>query len=144
MLTCDPKSPRTELRAGIDFLGKIARRRAVAFLVSDFLADGWQQAMRVAAKKHDLVPVVIADPMEEALPDVGFMTVEDLETGEVLEFDTGGPEAREYEALVKRRASDRPARLRRMSIETAHGQPDKPSVDGLAAFCPAREKRMRH
>jgi len=144
ILTFEPKSPRTDVRAGIDFLGKIARRRAVAFLVSDFLADGWQQAMRVAAKKHDLVPVVIADPMEETLPDVGFMTVEDLETGDVLEFDTGGPEAREYEALVKRRAADRAALLRRMSIETVDVQTDKPYVDALVAFFRAREKRMRH
>src|SRR5262249_37821384 len=144
MLTCDPKSPRTELRAGIDFLGKIARRRAVAFLVSDFLADGWQQAMRIAARKHDLVPVVIADPMEEALPDVGFMTVEDLESGAVLEFDTGGPEAREYEALVKRRAADRPALLRGMSLETVDVQTAKPYVDALVAFFRAREKRMSH
>jgi uncharacterized protein (DUF58 family) len=144
ILTFEPKSPRTDLRAGIDFLGKIARRRAVAFLVSDFLADGWQQAMRVAAKKHDLVPVVIADPMEELLPDVGFMTVEDLETGDVMEFDTGGPEAREYEALVKRRAADRAGLLRRMSIETVDVQTDKPYVDALVAFFRAREKRMRH
>src|SRR5262249_60482480 len=105
MLTCDPKSPRTELRAGIDFLGKIARRRAVAFLVSDFLADGWQQAMRIAARKHDLVPVVIADPMEVALPDVGFMTVEDLETGAVLELAPGGPEWGQYAAPVEVRAT---------------------------------------
>ncbi len=144
ILTFTPRSPRTDLRIGIDFLGKIARRRAVAFLVSDFLAEGWTQAIRVAARKHDVVPVVIADPMEESLPDVGFLAVEDLETGGVLEFDTGGPEAREYVALVKRRAAERANLLRRMSLETVNVHTDKPYVDALVAFFRAREKRMRH
>jgi uncharacterized protein (DUF58 family) len=144
ILTYEPRSPRTDLRAGLDFLGKIARRRAVAFLVSDFLAEGWNHAIRVASRKHDLVPVVIADPMEEVLPDVGFMAVEDLETGAILDFDTGGPEAREYAALVKRRAADRAASLRRMKLETVNVHTDKPYVDALVAFFRAREKRMRH
>lgn len=144
ILTFEPRSPRTDLRAGIDFLGKIARRRAVAFLVSDFLADGWHHAIRVAARKHDLVPVVIADPMEEVLPHVGFMAVEDLETGAIIDFDTGGPEAREYAALVKRRAAERAAALRRMKLETVNVHTDKPYVDALVAFFRAREKRMRH
>jgi uncharacterized protein (DUF58 family) len=144
ILTFEPRSPRTDLRAGIDFLGRIARRRAVAFLVSDFLAEGWTQALRVAARKHDVVPVVIDDPLEAQLPRVGFMAVEDLETGEVLEFDTGGPEAREYAALVKRRADERAQILRRMSVETVNVHTDKPYVDALVAFFRARERRMRH
>jgi uncharacterized protein (DUF58 family) len=144
ILTFTPRSPRTDLRTGIDFLGKIARRRAVGFLVSDFLAEGWHQALRVAARKHDLVPVVIADPMEEGLPDVGLITVEDLESGAVLEFDTGGPEARAYVELVKRRAGERAALLRRMSLESVNVHTDKPYVDALVAFFRAREKRMRH
>jgi uncharacterized protein (DUF58 family) len=144
ILTFTPRSPRTDLAAGIDFMGKIARRRAVAFLVSDFLADGWAQALRVAARKHDVVPVVISDPLEAALPDVGFMAVEDLETGDVIEFDTGGPEAREYANLVKRRADERAQLLRRMSLETVNAVTDRPYVDALVAFFRARERRMRH
>jgi uncharacterized protein (DUF58 family) len=144
ILTFEPRSPRTDLAAGIEFLGRIARRRAVAFLVSDFLADGWTHALRIAARKHDLVPVVIGDPLEEALPDVGFMAVEDLETGAVLEFDTSGPEARQYRDLVRKRAEERAALLRRMSVETVNVHTDRPYVDALVAFFRARERRMRH
>src|SRR5262245_43509013 len=71
ILTYQPSSARTDLRGALDYLGKIARRRAVAFLVSDFLADGWNHALQVASRRHDLVPVVIGDPMEEALPRMG-------------------------------------------------------------------------
>jgi len=144
ILTFTPRSPRTDLRTGIDFLGKIARRRAVAFLVSDFLADGWHHSIRVMARKHDVVPVVISDPMEIELPDVGFLTAEDLETGGVIEFDTGGPEAREYTAIVRRRATERASLLRRMSLDTVNVLTDKPYVDALVAFFRARERRMRH
>src|SRR6476619_1799459 len=59
ILTFQPRSRETDLRAGLEYLGNIARRRSVAFLVSDFLADNWTHALRVAGKKHDLVPVVI-------------------------------------------------------------------------------------
>src|SRR5688572_26309218 len=94
ILTFEPGSARTDLRVALDYLGKIARRRSVAFLVSDFLVDGWYHPLRIAANKHDLVPVVIGDPMEEKLPKLGLVCFEDLETGTVHEFDASGPEAR--------------------------------------------------
>src|SRR5512142_864705 len=56
-----PASRRTDLAAGLDFLGKVARRRSVVFLVSDFLSEGWDSAMRIAARRHELVPVVVGD-----------------------------------------------------------------------------------
>jgi uncharacterized protein (DUF58 family) len=144
ILTYEPKSPRTDLRAGLEFLGRIARRRSVAFLVSDFLADGWSHALRVATRKHDLVPVVIGDPMEEQLPDLGFVCFEDFETGEVLEFDTKGPERAEYAREVQRRRIEREQQLKRMSTDFVNVRTDKPYVDALVAFFRARERRMRH
>lgn len=144
ILTFEPGSPRTDLRAGLEYLGNIARRRSVAFLVSDFLADGWGHALKVAARKHDVVPVVIGDPMEEALPKLGIVSFEDFESGGILEFDTGGPEAREYAALVRRRREEREALLKRMSVDFVNVRTDRPYVDALVAFFRARERRMRH
>jgi uncharacterized protein (DUF58 family) len=144
ILTFEPRSPRTDLRVGLEVLGRIARRRSVAFLVSDFLADGWAQALKVAARKHDVVPVVIGDPVEEALPGVGLVTFEDLETGELLEFDTWGSEAREYAALVRRRREERQQLLKRLSIDQVTIRTDRPYVDALVAFFRARERRLRH
>jgi uncharacterized protein (DUF58 family) len=144
ILTFEPRSARTDLRAGLDFMGRIARRRTVAFLVSDFLAEGWSQALRIATRKHDLVPVVIGDPMEEQLPDLGFVCFEDFETGEVIEFDTGGPERVEYAREVQRRRIEREQALKRMSVDFVNVRTDKPYVDALVAFFRARERRMRH
>ena len=144
ILTYRPRSPRTDIASGLEYLGRIARRRSVAFLVSDFLADGWHHDFRVAAKKHDLVPVVIGDPMEEALPRLGLVTFEDVESGQVLEFDSSGPEARAYVAAVKRQRAEREQLLRRMSVDFVNVRTDRPYVDALVAFFRARERRMRH
>src|SRR5262245_61357316 len=65
ILTFRPASRRTDLRVGLEVLGKVARRRSVAFLVSDFLADGYAHVLSVASRRHDVIPVVIEDPMEE-------------------------------------------------------------------------------
>ena len=144
ILTYTPVSRATDLRVGLEYLGKIARRRSVAFLVSDFLADGWAHSLRVVGRKHDLVPVVISDPMEEQLPPLGIVCFEDFESGHVLEFDTGGPERREYEARVKRASDERAQLLRRMSMDFVNVRTDRAYVDALVAFFRARARRMRH
>ena len=144
ILTYEPASPRTDLRVAIEYLGRIARRRAVAFLVSDFLADGWAHPLSVASRKHDVVPVVIGDPMEEQIPNLGIVYFEDFETGQVLEFDTGGAETREYMAMVRRKRDEREQMLKRMSVDFVNVRTDKPYVDALVAFFRARERRMRH
>jgi uncharacterized protein (DUF58 family) len=147
ILTFQPRSPRTDLRVALDFLGRIARRRSVAFLVSDFLMskeDAWMSSLKLAARKHDVVPVVTVDPMEERLPPLGFVCFEDFETGEVIEFDTSGPEARDYERQVRARREQREQILRRISLDFVNVRTDKPYVDALVAFFRARERRMRH
>jgi uncharacterized protein (DUF58 family) len=144
ILTYRPDSPRTDLRGALDYLGKIAHRRAVAFLVSDFLADGWSHALQVASRRHDLVPVVIGDPMEEALPRMGLVTFEDLETGELIDFDTSGPEGRVYRERVEKRRAEREQLLKRLKVDFVNVRTDRPYVDALTAFFRARERRMRH
>ncbi|MBI4508949.1 MAG: DUF58 domain-containing protein [Deltaproteobacteria bacterium] len=144
ILTFEPASPLTDIRAGLEYLGKIARRRSVAFLVTDFLAEGWAHALRVASRKHDLIPVVIGDPMEEKLPRLGLVNFEDFETGQVFEFDTSGAESRQHAQLVKRRREEREQLLKRLKIDFVNVRTDRPYVDALVSFFRARERRLRH
>ncbi|MFH0902020.1 MAG: DUF58 domain-containing protein [Pseudomonadota bacterium] len=144
ILSFSPRSPHTDLRAALDYLGKIARRRCVAFLLSDFLADGWAHALKVAVRKHDVIPVVLGDPMEESLPRIGIVCFEDLESGHVIELDTCGPERQEYERLVRRGRDDLEQLFRRMSVDYVSVRADRPHVDALVSFFRAREQRMRH
>src|SRR5690348_1194026 len=85
ILAFEPQSRGTDIAKGLDFLLKVAKRRSVVFLVSDFLDEGWEQAMRIAAQRHEMVPVVVGDPLEAELPSVGLLVLEDLETGNVIE-----------------------------------------------------------
>jgi len=144
ILSFRPESRGTNLAAGLDFLAKIARRRSVVFLVSDFLSDGWERPMRITAQRHDLVPVVVADPAELGLPDVGLVAFEDLESGEVIEFDTSGWNAREYRKRQRLAEEQRETALRRMNVDVVHVRTDQPYVDALVAFFKARARRMAH
>jgi uncharacterized protein (DUF58 family) len=142
ILTFQPSSPRTNLAAGLEYLGKVGRRKSVAFLVSDFLAHGWERPLQMANRRHDMVPVVITDPMEEALPRVGLMTFEDVETGEIAEFDTSGSEADLFRHYVSRQRNLREQALRRLKMDVVNVRTDRPYVDALVQFFRARARRM--
>jgi uncharacterized protein (DUF58 family) len=142
ILSFEPRSRRTNLVAALEYLGRVSKRRSVAFLVSDFLATGWQHAVRVAHRRHDLVPVVITDPLEESLPALGLVTFEDVETGALVEFDTLGPEAEAYAAEVERLRQVREDTLRRLKIDVVNVRTDQPYVAPLVAFFRARARRL--
>lgn len=144
ILTFEPASRGTDLAEALDLLAKIARRRSVVFLVSDFLSEGWEQAMRIARQRHELVPVVVGDPLERELPQVGILVLEDLETGEVVELDTSGRAGREFAQRARVRAALRDQALRRLNVDVVEIQTDESYVDALIAFFKARAKRMAH
>jgi uncharacterized protein (DUF58 family) len=122
ILSFVPQHPGTRLAAGLEFLGRIARRRAVAFLVSDFLAplDSYERALRITSRRHDVIPVTVTDPLEEALPSVGLIDLEDPETGELVVFDTSSREARAWEKDARK------------------------AQEARSAFFEARARRLRH
>jgi uncharacterized protein (DUF58 family) len=147
ILAFEPQSRGTNLAAGLDFLGKVARRRSVVFLVSDFLGTdpaGWERAMTITRQRHELVPVVVGDPMEQTLPDVGLVMFEDLESGEVVEVDTSSRARKEFAKKAAAAAAARDAALRRINVDVVEVATNQPYVDALVAFFKARAKRMAH
>jgi len=144
ILAFQPESRQTNLGAGLDFLAKVARRRSVVFLVSDFLTEGWERAMQITRQRHEVVPVVVSDPMEQQLPSVGLLTLEDLETGEVVEVDTSGAAADDFARRARAQIGLRDLALRRLNVDMVTVRTDRPYVDALIAFFKARAKRMAH
>lgn len=148
ILSFEPASRGTDLSVSLEFLGKVARRRSVAFLVSDFIVEGgvvaYEKALRIAQRKHDLVPVTISDPLEEELPSVGYVYFEDVETGEVVSFDTSGKGRARYAEMVRRLREEREALFRRHDMDFVSVRTDRPYVQALVQFFRARERRMRH
>jgi len=144
ILNADPEGEGTDLREALDTLGHVARRRSVAFLVSDFIADQYERTLKIAAARHDLIPIQVVDPREEELPDVGLALFEDLETGDVLEVDTGDPRVRKaYGKRVRRQRQKREELFRRLSIDHITVQTDRDYVRPLTDLFRRRARRMR-
>src|SRR3954470_19340083 len=83
-----PAHRGTDLKAALDTLQRTQRRRAVVFLLSDFRAAGYERALRLAGRKHDLIAIAVRDLLDEELPDVGLLELQDAETGEQQLIDT--------------------------------------------------------
>lgn len=144
ILNAKPKGTGTNLREALDLLGHVARRRAVAFLVSDFIADGYEHSLRVSAAKHDLIPVQIVDPREEELPDVGLALCEDLETGEVVEVDTSDPRVRAaYVSQIVKEKTRREQLFRKLRLDHVTIRTHRPYVQPIADLFRLRQRRMK-
>lgn len=146
ILSFQPQHRGTRIAAGLEFLGHVARRRAVAFVISDFLApvESYDRALRITSRRHDIIPVSVTDRLEEALPSVGLVEMEDPETGELVVFDTSGPEARAAEREAKKAADARQALFRRLDMDAIAVRTDRPYLRALSTFFEARARRLRH
>ncbi len=83
-----PQGKRTNIKMAIEYINNILKRRAIVFLISDFMDSGFESALSVTAKKHDLIAIKIMDEREEVLSDSGILALEDAETGEIYYVDT--------------------------------------------------------
>ncbi len=144
ILAFEPQARGTDLGAGLDLLNKVTRRRSIVFLVSDFLSDNWENAARIARVRHELVPVVVGDPLESKLPEIGIVMLEDLETGQLVELDTSGYAGRDFQRRAAAAHAARAAALRRLNVDIVEVKTNEPYVDALIAFFKARAKRMAH
>ncbi|HJK95841.1 MAG TPA: DUF58 domain-containing protein [Polyangiaceae bacterium LLY-WYZ-14_1] len=143
ILNAQPRGEGTDLGMALDFLSRVTRRRSVAFLVTDFIADGWERSLRLAAARHDVIPLQVVDPREEELPDVGLLTVEDLETGDLVEVDTGDRAVRaRYRELVARERGRREQLFRRLRIDHLVVATDRDYVRPIHELFRRRERRI--
>jgi len=142
LLYHQPRGRGTEIGEALDFLSRVTRRKAVCFLVSDFLAEGFEPSLRIARRRHDLIPIVVSDPREWELPEVGLVEVEDPETGELMLMDLSSRKLRErFAASMRERAGVRSTMFRRMDTEFIEIRTDRSYVEPLARFFHKRERR---
>jgi uncharacterized protein (DUF58 family) len=144
ILDTKPEHTGTDLSAALNLLGQVARRRSVAFVISDFITHGYEHALRIASKRHDVIPVQMVDPREEQLPDVGIALFEDLETGELVEVDTGDPRVREQFALrVAKQRAQREQMFKKLSLDTITIRTDRPYIEPITSLFRLRQRRQR-
>jgi uncharacterized protein (DUF58 family) len=134
----------TNLRAGLEALVRVSRRRSVAFIVSDFYDTGYERALALASAKHDVVPLVLGDPRDHALPDVGLATFEDLESGDSVMIDTGDPRVRAWYADAMRRIGEaRRNVFHKLGLDAVEIETSGSFVRPLRDLFARRAKRIR-
>ena len=141
-----PRSPReaTDLRHALEFLMRVTRRRTICFVVSDFLDDGYEKALLAANRKHDVIAVLVTDPAELVVPDVGLVALRDAELGTTRLVDTGSKSFRDSAAVAAAgRAEQLERRFRSFGIDFIHVDASGDVVDPLVRFFRMREKRRR-
>jgi uncharacterized protein (DUF58 family) len=134
----------TNLKAALEALVRVSRRRSVAFIVSDFYDTGYERTLALAAAKHDVVPVVLRDPRDAALPDVGLASFEDLESGEDIVVDTGDPRVRAwYAAAMGKISESRRGAFTKLGLDSVEIETGGSFVRPLRDLFARRAKRIR-
>jgi len=104
LLEFQPKSKKTDLAMALKFLRNIMKKKAIVFVLSDFITDGYKDTLKIAAGKHDITGIRIYDRREEEIPNLGMVQMEDEETGELMLVNTGSKSVRRnYNAYYKDR-----------------------------------------
>jgi uncharacterized protein (DUF58 family) len=142
LLYCEPVGTGTCVRHAIEHLNRTSKRRSLVFLISDFQDAGFQSVLKVARRKHDIVPVVVHDPRESEIPNVGLIRLRDAETGQLAVLDTARRRNREaFHQASLRRAAARDAVFRRLQMEPVQLTTGEDLVEPLRRYFHARENR---
>jgi YD repeat-containing protein len=132
----------TSIAGAMEFLMSVTKRKAVCFVVSDFFDDGYVRSMQMAARKHDVIAVLITDPRELQLPKVGLVELLDPETGNLMRCDTSSAAFRRtYAESARSRIERLEYQFRSAKIDFIHIDATGSVVDPLARFFRMREKR---
>jgi len=142
LLYFEPEDTQTDLALPLDYLNRITKRKAIVFMVSDFMGAGYEKPMTVSARKHDLVPIVITDPREEDMPNIGLVEFEDAETGQTIMVDTADNSLREAFGInVSKAQLQREKVFKRIGLDHIDIRLDKLYIDELTAFFRKRAAR---
>jgi uncharacterized protein (DUF58 family) len=144
LLALRPEGRGTDIGAALSFVMGVQKRRAVLFLLSDFMAAGFERPLAAAARRHDVIPVVLSDPWEEALPDLGLCAFSDPETGREFYVDTSDRGVRRaYEAARAEEVKRRERGFAKLGLEAISLRTDRPYLADIAGFLRRRGRAKR-
>ena len=159
ILVFEPKGRGTNHRAALDYLNRVQRRKTVVFLISDFidhspipLADESSTSavqppslfstLALTGQRHDLVSIALSDPRESELPNVGLITLEDAETGEMVEINTNSAKVRKrYADLAQHRQAEFKNNMRKKGLDWIEARTDQPYLPALRKLFALRASR---
>lgn len=142
LLYCDPVGTGTNIRNAIEHLNRTGKRRSVVFLISDFFDQGFESVLKVAKRRHDIIPIVVSDPLEQRLPKVGLVRLRDSESGRTVSVDTSSRRNREkYQAIFLQKQNSRTQMFRKLQLEPLRLTTGTDIADPLRRYFHGREQR---
>ncbi|MBM4168085.1 MAG: DUF58 domain-containing protein [Ignavibacteria bacterium] len=142
LLSFEPRQTGTSINIALEYLNKVLKKRSIVFLISDFIDTGYEHALRIAGKRHDLIGISLLDPHERTLPRVGLLSIRDPESGKLRTIDTSDPNIRAAHRIFweshhhQRRSFFRKARLDAIEISL-----DQAYMKPMTDFFRRREQR---
>ena len=142
LLYVRPERKGTSKKNALDFLLKVAKRKSVVFIISDFLDNHHWDALRIANRIHDLIGIHLYDPAELDIPEIGLVKIEDPETGSMFWVDTSSyTERQELQKKIIGQMDDLNKKALSMGFDMISIATDQDFVDPLMRFFKRREKR---
>jgi len=133
---------KTNIPLALDYLGRITRKRATVFLVSDFIQTDFKKPLTLLNKRHDCIAVSVSDPAEVALPKVGIIEFADAETGETIIIDTSSRAFRKrFESKSAERFGQLKKELGSINVDCISISTGKPYINDLIQFFHLRHRR---
>jgi uncharacterized protein (DUF58 family) len=142
LLYFDMPKRRTNITEALDYLGRVVRKKATLFLVSDFIETGFKKSLSLLNKRHDVIAVPVRDKAEIALPGIGLVEFTDAETGDIILVDTSSAKfRRQYSSASAVRFDGLKDMLRTINIDCISISTDKPYIQDLVRFFHMRHRR---
>lgn len=144
IVEAEPTGRKTSIAGALAFMSRVQKRKSVCFLLSDFIDEGWEQSLRIAMAKHDVVAMRVSDPAELELPNLGLIEMVDAETGAAWRVDSSSKAVRD--AYKKTREIERnkgKKKLAQLGCDLVDLYTDRDYVAPLVGFMRARSRRLR-
>ncbi len=143
ILSFQPRSTKTNLQGALEFLVRVLPRRSVCFLLSDFIAPDFSKGLGVATRRHDLIAMKISDPLEYEIPSVGWVHLNDAETGEEKWIDTDSVSFQtSFKTLQQDQKEKLQGLLNSLGVDTCFIETHQDYVSPLMKLFKKREARL--
>ena len=139
-----PQNNATNITSALGYLNDVVKKKAIVFIISDFIDSGYEKLLRITNKRHDVIAIEIEDHREATVPAAGIVELQDLETGVMTTVNTNDAALREsFEHRYAQTLNARHSLFGSINLDYINLRTDKPYVEPLVAFFRKRAKRFR-
>jgi len=143
ILSFQPEGNATSIKSALEYLNHTIKRKSIAFLISDFIDEGYEKILNIVGKKHDLIGVVLQDPREKEIPKLGLIKFKDAETGTLRYVDTNNADLRnKFHKYLEIQNAKRKSIFIKSRLDSIEVNTSESYVKPLANFFRKREKKL--